>query len=160
MTHPPVTVCSNHQLLKCVHHTQRALEQIPGALTSATASKTDLNKCLLAQYESQLGEVNCPSYLGMLLLLNQRTKTCPNWKMEVCKFHFDLSLKLCCSLHSGDKGSISLSDKTGVKLPRLEVPSFDKNFVNGQSFWEQYHISVHDRTQLSDLEKLAYLKML
>ena len=59
VTHPPVTVCPNRQLLKCVHHTQRALEQISGAVTSATASKTDLNtcKCLLAQYESQLGEV-------------------------------------------------------------------------------------------------------
>ena len=54
VTHPPVTVCPNRQLLKCVCHTQKALEQISGAVTSATSSKTDLNKCLLAQYESQL----------------------------------------------------------------------------------------------------------
>ena len=57
VTHPPVTVCPNHQLLKCVRRTQRALEQISGAVTITTASKTDFNKCLLAQYESQLGEV-------------------------------------------------------------------------------------------------------
>ena len=57
MTHPLVTVCPNCQLLKCVRRTQRALEQISGVVTSATASKTDLNKYLLAQYESQLGEV-------------------------------------------------------------------------------------------------------
>ena len=74
MTHPPVTVCPNHQLFKCVRCTQRALEQISRTVTSTTASKTDLNKCLLAQYESQLhvGKVklSCPSYLGMSLLLN------------------------------------------------------------------------------------------
>ena len=41
----------------------------------------------------------------MWLLLNQRTKTCLNWKMRCSyKFHFDLSLKLRHSLHSEDKG--------------------------------------------------------
>ena len=80
-----VTACTNRQLLKCVRRTQRALEQISGVVTSATAGKTDLNKCFLhvAQYESQLGEVK--AQLSRIsresLLLNQRTKTCPNWKM-------------------------------------------------------------------------------
>ena len=30
--------------------------------------------------------------------------------------------------------------------------------MNWQSFWDQYRISVHGRTQLSDLKKLTYLK--
>ena len=49
---------------------------------------------------------------------------------DVYKFHFDLSLKLHYSFHGEDKSSTSLNDKTGVKLPRLEVPSFNGNFVN------------------------------
>ena len=128
MTHPPVTVCPNCQLLKCVCRTQRALEQISGDVTSATASKTDLNKCLLAQYESQLGEVK----VQLSLISRDVASLEPDLsKLEddVYKFHFDLSLKLHHSLCGEDKSLTSLNDKTGVKLPRLE-PSFNGNFVN------------------------------
>ena len=132
MTHPLVTVCPNHQLLKCVRRTQRALEQIPGAVTSATASKTDHNKCLLAQYESQLGEVKAQLSLISrdVASLEPEDESLSKLEDDMYKFHFDLSFKLCRSLHGEDKSSTSLNDKTGVKLPRLEVTSFNGNFVN------------------------------
>ena len=138
-THPPVTVCPNHQLLKCVRRTQRALEQISGAVTSATASKIDLNKCLLSQYVSQLGEVKAQlSFISReVVSLESEDKDLSELEDDVYKFHFDISLKLHCSLHGEDKSLISLNDITGVKLPRLEVPSFNGNFVNWQLFWEQ-----------------------
>ena len=148
-------------MLKCVRRTQRALEQISGAVTSATASKTDLNKCLLAQYESQLGEVKAqPSLISKdVASLEPEDEACPNWKMTcTCKFHFDLSLKLHHSLHGEYKTSTSLNDKTGVKLPRLEVPCFNGNFANWQLFWEQYCISLHYKTKFSDSEKLRETK--
>ena len=148
VTHPPVTVCPNRQLLKCVCRTQKALEQISGAVTSATSSKTDLNKCLLAQYESQLGEVKAQLSLISrdVASLEPEDKDLSKLEDDVYKFHFDLSLKLHRSLCCKDKSLTSLNDKTGVKLPRLEVPSFNGNFVNWQLFWEQYCISVHDKT--------------
>ena len=115
-------------------HTQRALEQIYGAVTSATASKTDLNKCILAQYKSQLhvGEVKAQLSLTSrdVASLEPEDENLPKLEDDVYKFHFDLSLKLHHSLHGEDKSSTSLNDKTGVKLPRLEVPSFNGNFVN------------------------------
>ncbi len=46
----------------------------------------------------------------------------------------------------------------GVKLPKLDVPSFDGNLINWKPFWEQFTISVHGRASLSAAEKLAYLK--
>ena len=49
-------------------------------------------------------------------------------------------------------------DKEGVKLPRLDVPTFNGNLVNWTNFWDQFQISVHNRSQLSNSEKLAYLK--
>ena len=82
----------------------------------------------------------------MLLLLRPEDEDLSKLKDKVCKLHFELSLKLCHSLHSEDKGLTSLNNKTGVQMPRLEVPKFDVNFVNWQLVWEQYHISVHDRT--------------
>ena len=50
------------------------------------------------------------------------------------------------------------SDSKGVKLPKLDVPTFDGNILNGKCFWEQFCISVHDRSSLSDSEKLVYLQ--
>ena len=47
---------------------------------------------------------------------------------------------------------------TGVKLPKLDVPVFDGNILNWTRFWEQFRVSVHDRTSISDSEKLVYLQ--
>ena len=113
VTHPLVTVCPNRQLLKCVRRTQRAFEQISGVVTSATASKTDLNKCLLAQYERQLGEVKAQLSLISrdVTSLEPEDKDLSNLEDDVYMFHFVLSLKLRCSLHGEDKSSTSLNDK-------------------------------------------------
>ena len=47
---------------------------------------------------------------------------------------------------------------TGVKLPKISVPSFDGNLLNWNTFWEQFEIGIHSKEQLTDVEKLAYLK--
>ena len=52
----------------------------------------------------------------------------------------------------------SLSDSKGVRLPKLEAPTFDGKFTNWISFWEQFDIAIHSQTTLSDVEKLAYLR--
>ena len=49
----------------------------------------------------------------------------------------------------------------GVKLPKLNVPTF--NAFNGKilhwtQFWKQFCVAVHNRTNLSDTEKLVYLR--
>ena len=50
------------------------------------------------------------------------------------------------------------STSNGVRLPKLDVPTFDGDILNWCTFWEQFCIAVHDRTHLSDAEKLAYLR--
>ena len=47
---------------------------------------------------------------------------------------------------------------TGVKLPKIDVPTFDGNILNWQTFWEQFSIAIHERSSLSDTEKLVYLR--
>jgi hypothetical protein len=47
---------------------------------------------------------------------------------------------------------------TGVKLPKLDVPIFDGDLLSWTQFWEQFSVSVHDRSEISDAEKLAYLR--
>ena len=50
------------------------------------------------------------------------------------------------------------TDSKGVKLPKLDVPTFDGNILNWKSFWEQFSVCVHRRSNLSDSEKLVYLQ--
>ena len=46
----------------------------------------------------------------------------------------------------------------GIKLPKIDVPSFDGNILHRQTFWDQFCISIHHRTNLSEAEKLVYLQ--
>ena len=50
------------------------------------------------------------------------------------------------------------SDSAGVNLLKLDIPTFDRNILNWCSFWEQFCLSIHDRSTLSDSEKLVYLQ--
>jgi hypothetical protein len=40
----------------------------------------------------------------------------------------------------------------------LDVPTFNGDIIGWKTFWEQFCISVHDRSSLSDSEKLVYLQ--
>ena len=46
----------------------------------------------------------------------------------------------------------------GVRLPKLDVPMFNGDILKWITFWEQFTVAVHDRTHLSNAEKLAYLR--
>lgn len=46
----------------------------------------------------------------------------------------------------------------GVRLPKIDVPTFDGNLINWRTFWEQFCVAIHDRSRLSDTEKLVYLR--
>ncbi len=52
----------------------------------------------------------------------------------------------------------SASDSKGVRLPKLQAPTFDGKFTNWMSFWEQFDVAIHSRPTLSDVDKLAYLR--
>ena len=76
---------------------------------------------------------------------------------------FDLSLQIKRLLQPVShipetESSTKVAESNGVKLPKLEVPKFDGHILNWQSFWEQFCVSVHDRSAISDTEKLVYLQ--
>ena len=74
---------------------------------------------------------------------------------------FDSSLQikklLLGSSTKADSPTSSSSGK-GVRLPKLDVPTFNGNILHWRSFWEQFCVSVHNRPNLSDPEKLVYLQ--
>ena len=46
----------------------------------------------------------------------------------------------------------------GVKLPKLDVPTFDGNIIHWRQFWDQFTVAVHSKTSLSNAEKTVYLQ--
>ena len=73
-------------------------------------------------------------------------------KLERLQFECSHRVKSSCST------SAPTSDNKGVKLPKLDVPTFNGDVQHWKTLWEQFAISVHGRTSLSNAEKLVYLQ--
>ena len=80
--------------------------------------------------------------------------------MQLERVHFECSHKVKKLLISSTSGTppTPAVDGKGVKLPKLDVPTFDGDILSWRQFWEQFVVSVHDRNKLSDAEKLVYLQ--
>lgn len=46
------------------------------------------------------------------------------------------------------------------KLPKLDLPKFDGNILEWNSFWDSFESSVHSNPSLSDVQKFNYLRSL
>ena len=117
------------------------VQQYTERLHEAKTEKRDVSDCLLAMSLPD-GDDLCTSLLTVEELILQ------------C----DLALKKVSTPSTSAASSTPVVDPKGVKLPKLEVPTFDGNIVNWRTFWEQFDISVHRSTALSDAEKLVYLR--
>ena len=40
----------------------------------------------------------------------------------------------------------------------MNIPTFDGNILNCNTFWQQFDVAIHSKAQLHDTEKLAYLR--
>ena len=49
-------------------------------------------------------------------------------------------------------------DGNGVKLPKLDMPRFEREILNWRSFWEQFCVSLYKCMTLSNSEKIVYLQ--
>ena len=140
-------------------HLQKTLSTIGKAIAS---SDSTADPCLLRQYEEQLGDVKreLTDIRNSLLPLDldEDDDLCTT-QSGLEKKVFDCSLQIKKLLHHPSEApSSTTTDGKGVKLPKLEVPTFDGNILNWRSFWDQFCVSVHDRSTLSDSEKLVYLQ--
>ena len=73
------------------------------------------------------------------------------------KTALDLGLRIERLSYRPDESSPKPTVSSGVKLPKIDVPTFKGNIMDWQSFWEQFDGSVHSRSQLTDPQRLAYL---
>jgi hypothetical protein len=122
---------------------------------------------LLEQYEAQLTDYKTElSALRMELLSiededSMQEELATHSDMEAAIFEsFHTLRRLLRNLKSipSDAETVTVTTGTGVRLPKLAVPTFDGNILYWRQFWEQFRVSVHDRTNLSEAEKLVYLQ--
>ena len=140
------------------------LSAVNTAVYALTAESAELH--LLHQYQKQLsdfkkelGDIH-QTLLSLGVEEGDELETSTN---AIDKVLFDCSLqlkKLLFTLPNPISDPLMESSATmalGVKLPKIDVPTFDGNILSWQTFWEQFSIGIHERSSLSDTEKLAYL---
>ena len=61
--------------------------------------------------------------------------------------------------HTVGSASISTSGSSGhCRLPKLALPEFTGEPLEWQCFWDQYQVSIHNNSNISDIDKFNYLK--
>ena len=139
-------------------HIQKSLSSVDDAIKALTGDSDDT--FVLHQYEEQLTDYKreLSDVRTSLLSIDLDDGDELNRLLtDLDKALFDCSLSIKKALKPLDRDS-SPPDSKGIKLPKLEVPTFDGNILNWKTFWEQFCVSVHSRTNLSDSEKLVYLQ--
>ena len=114
-------------------------------------SLIDDDVCLLQQFKEQLlGEF----HQNLLSIEIEDTSELSQLLARVEKQLFDSTLEIWKQLRSCSSylpTSSSISDTKGVKLPKLDVPTFVGNILNWKTFWEQFNIAVHVQPNLQIL---------
>ena len=59
---------------------------------------------------------------------------------------------------SASENTVSSSNGSQHRLPKLEIPTFKGDPLQWQGFWDQFSTSVHDHDRLSDIDRFNYLK--
>ena len=128
---------------------------------SSTSSDPDVS--LWEQHSEQLADYKkklTPVYEELVHLDLEEDDDLFILHSKLEKLHFALAVKVRKLLSSFTSSTTSSTafDGKGVKLPKLDVPTFGGDVLQWRQFWEQFSVSVHDRSNLSNAEKLVYLQ--
>ena len=159
---PSVSESSRKIATSKLAHLQKSLASISSTVDDLPTSPSE--RCLLKQYEEKMIDLNkdltkVRDDLHQIEL--EETDKLFGLQDTLESQVFDCSVKIKKLLSPAcapSEASSASSESKGVRLPKLDVPTFSGNILNWTSFWEQFRISVHDRTSLSDSEKLVYLQ--
>ena len=135
------------RLRRCLASVAESVSSLPGEAD---------NVCVLHQHQEQLSDYKAElaDVRNSLLSLDLGEEDDLSMLQARVEQHISLEIKRLLQ----PQGRLDPADTKGIKLPKLEVPTFDGNILNWKSFWEQFCVSVHNRPSLSDSEKLVYLR--
>lgn len=143
--------------LRRLTHLERNLASVHGEIQGLPKDSKD--PYLLRQYADRLTEFKAElkNIRDFILPLEDTVSA------DLFTFHDRLDKVIFDCGHEvrkllGSSVASSHGDSKGVKLPKLEVPHFDGSPLNWSTFWEQFCVSVHDQSKITDSEKLVYLR--
>ena len=125
-------------------------------IRNSLASISD-DVCKIRQHQEQLTDFKSEltDVRKSLLPLDLEEDELSESQSEIERSIFDISLSIKRLLQP--KASPA-AESNGIKLPKLDVPTFDGEILSWRTFWEQFCVSVYDRSGISDSEKLVYLR--
>ena len=119
-----------------------------------------VDRCLIRQREEQLHEMKLElSDIGkssFIISLDDKDELSVI-QSNIDEALFDTSLKMKRFLAKLTADAIT-ADTHGVKLPKIDVPTFYGDLLMWKSYWEQFSVAVDTRADMSDAEKLVYLR--
>ena len=145
---------------------QERINTITTALTklAGTAEETHL----MAQYQEQVSDFKKELSDARRTIMTTCTPEVSDSLVntiivDIDRSMFDVGLKLKTLAAKAPTASRDTTidpslDSNMIKLPKLDVPTFDGNILHWMTFWEQYSVAIHDRTDLSQAQKLVYLR--
>ena len=150
--------------------TRRLREKLIGIQEAVNAIPEDRgdddSACMLEHYAEQITDVKvemkdiCTCTLNIELTGDDPIMRTQN-AIEQMIFQCSLVVRkrLRASTDTTTRETPTTSPRTlSAKLPKLEVPTFDGDLLKWKSFWDQFHVSIHDRTDLTNAEKMVYLQ--
>ena len=130
-----------------------------GISSQLTLESPDLALC--QQYQEELSDVKSELAICRDRALRMESEESERL-LERCstlkRLHFDCSCKIKRIVNSQDTHHPVGSEQRALKIPKLEAPTFNGDILNWTHFWEQFDISVHSQSNLSDAEKFVYLQ--
>ena len=157
----PTNLDQRNVLIHKLQHLEKSLSLVSETMSSLSSHSEDV--CHLQQHKEQLSDYcwfpEQPAIIGPCRGDNELLElhTALEKRFFDCSLYIKELLRPHVQVNEPTPG-LTHSDSKGVKLPKLDVPTFDGNILNWKCFWEQFCISVHDRTSPSDSEKLVYLQ--
>ena len=86
-------------------------------------------------------------------------------KISTCLFDCGLNLRKLCDeldalsrMHTPSSVAPAPAASKNIRLAKLETPKFDGEVLHWRTFWDQFKIAIHDRSDLNSAEKMAYLR--
>ena len=162
----PTTTADHQQRVSSrkLAHLEKGILTIHDAITTLPEDHDDVS--LVEQYEIQLSDYKSELsavHMNLLAVDNEKEveeQLAAHTKIEKTLFACFHQVRKLLKRCESPKSSTTPTDDTrsGVRLPKLAVPTFDGHILHWKQFWEQFCVSVHNRPNLSNAEKLVYLQ--
>ena len=144
-------------------HLSRRLSQVHGSLMKVkrVVEEKETDMCVLEGHEERLKSIDSDLQgikRDTLLIDDYESLAGKAGGLEEALFELRVAIKRLLKNIKTESTASKATGLSGVKLPKVSVPTFDGKVLNWKSFWEQFDATIHCKTGLNNTEKLMYLQ--